>query len=77
MAKVKEAMKEATKKRAKTIEVNKKILAKKQARRDRRRKFNQFTSKPVVWVFALVGWGHAIYYLFQLVVIVLQALGYM
>lgn len=64
-------------KRASTIERNKSLEAKKVATKVRQKKFNEFTSKPVVWGFAIFGWGHALYYLFKLVVLVLKAMGYM
>lgn len=72
------AKKEATlAKRTSTIESNKKADEKAKARKVRAKKFNEFTSKPIVWLFALFGWGHALYYLIELVVLVLRALGYM
>lgn len=67
----------ASQRRTKTIEVSKKLDARKQARRERRKKFNQFTSKPIVWLFAIVGWGHVFYYLFKLTLLVLSSLGIM
>lgn len=73
-----QAKKDSTvKKRARTVEISIRLEARKQARRDRARKFNQFTSKPIVWIFAIVGWGHALYYLFQLVVLILRSMGIM
>lgn len=67
----------AAQRRSDTIERNLKAEEAKKARRARQKKFNDFTSKPIVWVFAIVGWGHALYYLFKLVVLVLKAMGYM
>jgi len=67
----------ASQKRSDTIERNRKLDAKKVATKLRQKKFNEFTSKPIVWIFAIFGWGHALYYLFKLVVLVLKALGYM
>ncbi len=64
-------------KRIKTIEKNEKAFNKIVSHKERAKKFNEFTSKPIVWLFALFGWGHAFYYLFELIVLVLRSLGYM
>lgn len=62
---------EVAAKRAATIERKKKEAEKKAVRKERRKKFMEFSSKPIVWVFAIIGWCSTVYFFIKFVVLVL------
>lgn len=62
---------EAAAKRAATIEAKRKAAEKKVAKKERRKKFMEFSSKPIVWVFAIIGWLSTVYFFIKFVVLIL------
>lgn len=54
--------KEIAAKRSKTIAIRIAMVEKAKRRRERRKKFMELSAKPIVWIFAIIGFSSTIYW---------------
>ena len=61
-------------KRQRTIAMKVKAVEQVKKRKERRKKFMELSAKPIVWIFAIFGFGNAVYWIIKGAVKVIEYL---
>lgn len=59
-------------KRLATMALKKKVDEKKTTKKLRRKKFMEFSSKPIVWMFAVFGWLMSLYWVWRIGLLLIE-----